>query len=242
MRDLIRAELISLRTLRSTWAVLAFLVLAGVGIVIGDFSEAGAQNLDTFGELRENLVRDAGLLGAVAMALFAATRVGGEYRYGTIAQRVLGAPRRRRLVAAKLAVFGVLGSALGALTGVLAVPAAEAMASSKGMTFNPGAGDVLTIVAEVAAGVGLFAVIGAAVAFITRSQPVAILVLLGAFVAEEIVMGIAGSVGQYLPYQLLNSTLDAGSLAPATGAVALAAVAVAVTAAGVSLLRTRDIT
>src|SRR3954452_22577720 len=127
MRNLIRAELVALRTVRTTWAFLALAVVMGVGIIIGDFSEAGSANLDTFDEMRDALVRDAGLVTALMFAVFGAIRTGAEYRYGTIAQRAAAAPRRWPMLAAKVGTYGVLAAATGVLVTAIGIPVSKAM-------------------------------------------------------------------------------------------------------------------
>ena len=92
MTALIRSELLALRTLRSTWAVPAVLIALVVVIVTASLADAGSPGLTTPAELREILVATAGILCAVGMALFAATRAAGEYRHNTITHRLLASP------------------------------------------------------------------------------------------------------------------------------------------------------
>src|SRR5215207_9747166 len=110
MRNLITAELTQLRTLRSTYAVLALALLLAVGLTIGDFAEAGSEGLATFDEMRDAVIRDAGLVVAMVLALFGASRVGAEYRHDTIAHRAMASPRRNRMMAAKLATYGTIAA------------------------------------------------------------------------------------------------------------------------------------
>ena len=241
MRNLIRAELVALRTVRTTWAFLALAVVMGVGIVVGDFSESGKATLDSFDEMRDALVRDAGLVTAIMFAVFGAIRTGAEYRYGTIAQRAAAAPRRWQLFAAKAGTYGALAAVTGVVVTLIGIPAAKAMASAKDTTFALDLGAVPGILGQVAAGAALFAALGIAVAFITRSQAAAVLVVVGSFVVEQILAGV-GSIGSYLPYGLLDATFGmADRLAPGVGAAGLAAVTVVAAAAAAALLRQRDV-
>jgi hypothetical protein len=241
MRNLIRAELLQLRTLRSTWGALALVLALGVGITIGDFSEAGGENLDTFSEMRDALIRDVGLVAALVFAMLAALRVGGEYRHDTMAQRVMAAPRRGRIVVAKLAVYAVVAAVTSAAVAAVAAPVAKAVASSRDVTFALSGSDIATVAAQVSAGAALFAMIGVAVAFITRSQPVAVMIVYGGYIVEQILAGLVGDVAQYLPFALLNSTLGMGELSPAPAVLALAGVTAGVIATGTTLLARRDV-
>ena len=86
MTALIRSEALRLRTLRSTWAVLATVLAVGVAIAGGGMADAGGKDMTTPGQLREPVMVGVGLLAAVILAGFAAIHAGGEYRYQTITQ------------------------------------------------------------------------------------------------------------------------------------------------------------
>ena len=114
MTALIRSQVVQLRTLRSTYVVGATLV-ALVGLITAvTMGEAGSPDLRTESQLREPLVASAGIMIAVVMAIFAATRVAGEYRHATIAQRVLAAPQLPRLVVGAIAVHATLAAVVTA--------------------------------------------------------------------------------------------------------------------------------
>jgi hypothetical protein len=115
MTALIRSELLALRTLRSTWAVPAVLIALVAVIVTASFADAGSPGLTTPAQLREILVATAGILCAVGMALFAATRAAGEYRHNTITHRLLASPRRTPRLTATLLVYGALGVMMASL-------------------------------------------------------------------------------------------------------------------------------
>ena len=241
MRNLIRAELVGLRTLRTTWAFLALVVVMTVGITIGDFSEAGKSGMDSFDEMRDALVRDVGLVAAVMFAVFGAIRTGAEYRFGTIAQRAAAAPRRWQMLAAKASVYGAMAAVMTAVTAAIAIPVAKAMASGKDVAFDLAASSVPGLVGQVAAGAALFATLGVAVAYITRSQAAAVLVVVGSVMVEQLLAGV-GSFGNYLPYNLLDSTLGIGDrLSPAPAAMALTAVTAVIVAGATSLVQRRDV-
>ena len=163
----------------------------------------------------------------MAFALFAAARTGGEYRHGTIGQRVLAAPRRARLVVAKCVTYGGL-AAITARTVAAMVPVADAVASNKGVTLGFSLSDIASVTGQAVAGSMLFAILGVAVGFITRNPTSAILVVLGTFLGEQIFVDLLGPVGRYMPYELLDSLLDVGSMSPLTGGLALTALTAAI--------------
>ena len=134
MTALVHAQLVGLRTLRSTYLV-AGILIAVVAIVTGvTMHEAGSADLRTESDLRDPIVAAAGIMGAIIMAVFAATRVAGEYRHDTIAQRVLAAPRRARLVVASLVVHGAFAAVVTGAAFLVGAALAGPMLAGKDLT------------------------------------------------------------------------------------------------------------
>ncbi len=229
MMTMLYADVVRLRTLRSGYAVLFILVALVAGITGASLSDAGTEGMSTATQLREPLTASAGILVAVALALFAAMRVGGEYRYGTIGQRLLATPRRARLLMATLSLHGLLGLFVGALTlGIgLAVGLPMLAAEDRSMDMTP------QIVAAVLFAVVAFSLIGVCCGVIFRSQSAAVMVIVGTFVAEKVVGMFIGDAAAYLPYGLLTPLLR---LEGATISQGAAATALAVTTAGLIAL------
>ena len=241
MTALIRSELLAVRTLRTTW-ILPVALLALVGLIVGaSMGDAGKPGTITPDQLREPLAITAGIMSAVFVAVFAVIRVGGEYRYETISQRFL-AGSRARVVAAKLLTFGGLGAVLAALSIGLGLAIAAPMIASKDLTLDYSSGDVVQLVASVLLGAVLFAGLGVAIAFICRSQPVALLVVIGLFPAEKVAGIVLDENASYMPYGALQSLLDQGNAPPAVGAAVLAATTIACCAVALVLVRRRDVT
>ena len=104
MITLIRSELDQLRSLSTTW-LLPLGLLGLVALITGaSTADVGKPGGMTPSELREPLVAPAGIMSAVAIAVFAAIRVGGDYRYETINLRFL-ASARSRVVFARFATY-----------------------------------------------------------------------------------------------------------------------------------------
>jgi ABC-type transport system involved in multi-copper enzyme maturation permease subunit len=240
MTTVLRADLVRLATLRSSYAVTFLLVCVVAGITAASLSEAGGPDMSSATRLREPLSASVGILVAVALALFAAMRVAGEYRYGTIDLRLLASPSRTRLLAAVLAAHGLLGLVVGAAglaVGLaIAVPILESKGLSMGMTPQIGASILLAVVA--------FSVIGVCCAVICRSQPAAVLVIVGMFVVEKLVGLFVGGVAEYLPYGLLTPLLrlEGGTVAPGRAALVLVAITGALVVASSLFFRRRDVT
>ena len=242
MTALIRSELIQLRTLRSTWLV-PLTLLGLVGLITGaSMADVGKPGGITPAQLREPLVAPAGVMSAVAIALLAAIRVGGEYRYETITQRFLVGPRGR-VVAAKVITYMAVGFAIAVAAIGLGLAIAGPTISGRGLTLDYDAAGVLGLFASVALGAVLFGALGAGIAFITRSQTAALLIVIGLFPIEKVAGLLVGDNAAYMPYGLLQSLIDQGGTAsPALGGTLLALTAASVVVVAWRLSAVRDVT
>ena len=240
MITILRADLVRLGTLRSGYAVPLVVVAMVVGITAASLSEAGTAGMSTATQLREPLTASAGILVAVASALFAAMRVGGEYRYGTMTQRLLATPRRTSLLAATLGVHGLLGLVVGAaalgLGLAVGLPMLAAEDLSMGMTPQIAAAVLFAVVA--------FSLIGVCCGVIFRSQSAAVLVLVGAFFVEKVAGIFIGDAVAYLPYGLLTPLLrlEGATISQGPAAAALAVTTAVLVALAAFLFARRDVT
>jgi ABC-type transport system involved in multi-copper enzyme maturation permease subunit len=242
MTALIHAQLVQLRTLRSTYVVagsLVALVALITGITMGD---AGSPDLHTESQLREPLVASAGIMVAVVMAIFAATRVAGEYRHATIAQRVLAAPHRPRYVAATLLTHGALAALVTAASFAVGVAIAGPILAPEDLTTGLAGGELVQVGAAVVLAGTTFALLGAAVGFLTRSQAPAVVTVFAVFFAEKLIGPALGPVSDYLPYALLNSLLELdGPLSVGLAALVLTATAAVLCSVAATAAARRDV-
>src|SRR3954452_9651972 len=133
MIALVRSELLKLRTLRSTaWAAagLLLITLLTAGLATG---AAGHTHYRTPAELRESILA-VGYAAVFFLVVLGAIAVAGEYRHGTISQRVLARPARRRVLGAKLAPSGLVGSAAAVVVTAVGSALGQSVESSKGYT------------------------------------------------------------------------------------------------------------
>lgn len=242
MIALVHAQLVGLRTLRSTYLIAGVFIVV-VAIVTGvTMNEAGSADLQTESQLREPFVAAAGIMGAIVMAVFAATRVAGEYRHDTIAQRVLAAPRRARLVVASLLVHGAFAAVVTGIAFAVGAALAGPMLAGKDLSTGLAGGELLRVGAAVVLAGTAFAVLGVGVGFLTRSQAPAVATVFGVFFVEKLLGGWLGDVGGYLPYALLNSLLEfEGPLSVGLAAVVLTASAVALAGVATVVAARRDV-
>ena len=240
MITMLRADLVRLRTLRSHHVVVAVLLgLVGL-ITFGSMSDAGTGGFDSPAEIREPVTASVGILVAVVLALFAATRVAGEYRYGTLGQRLLAAPRRGRLLLATMTTHGVLGLALGAASLGVAAAIAAPMLAGKDLSMELSG----PIVASVLLATVAFSLIGVACGVIFRSQPAAVMVIVGMFVVEKLIGMFIGGAGAYLPYGLLTPLLrlEGATIGAGPAAISLVVITAALTGLAFVLFNRRDVT
>ena len=242
MTHLIHSQLVQLRTLRSSYVVAAVLV-ALVALITGiTMDEAGSPDLHTEKQLREPLVASAGLMVAVVMSLFAATRVAGEYRHGTIVHRALAAPSRPRLVAAALLVHAPLAALISGVAFAGGVAIADPMLHAKDLSTGLAGSELVEVGAAVVLAATAFAAMGVSVGFLTRSPAPAVVTVFATFFAEKLVGPALGDVSGYLPFSLLNSLLELdGPLSVGAAAAALSGIAAGLVGVAMVMAARRDI-
>lgn len=249
MTDLIRAELLKVRTTRAWWYYLGVIVLLTGIAVAGDTGSAEDERRPLL-EFQVGLVESAGIASLIAIIL-GITIVTTEFRHGTITPTVLVEPRRE-LVAAAKAVATALLSLLFALLG-LAVVAAVGIPwlLALDVELHLGESDVAVRAAQQLLLVVLWGLLGVAIGVLVQSQVAALVgTLIWIFLVETLLVGVFGwldieGLSPYLPIQALDPVDGTGgedllSYWPAVG-VSLAWIA-ALGAAGTERLRRRDIT
>lgn len=249
MSQLIRAELLKLRTTRVVYgllgAALVFTALTVVGTIL-TAGRDGAPPIESTEAVRN--VFGAGGTATILTLVLGILIVTGEFRHGTITQTFLVSPVRSRVVGAKLVAALVAGLAFGALSSLLAAVISVPWLAAKDVSVSLLGGDVVAPVLAVVASAALFAVIGVGVGALIRNQVAAIIVaLVWQFVLESLVVALLPSVGRWLPQgaarALAQETLSDGSLlSPGAGGLVLLAYGAAFAVIGTRLLVQRDVT
>lgn len=214
MPPVIRSEFRKLTTLRSPWLLLA----AGPLITAAGISGLVASGGDLHDPALQSKAFSHVGLAAIVTLVFGLLAVAGEYRHGTITDTYLSFPGRRTVIAAKLAVYGLVGAAAGLVSSVTAVVVTAAWWASKGASFQLSTADTWrTLGGGLAANVA-FAAIGVGLGALIRNLVAAVAVAL-AWIA--LVEGIAGQLlgaglARWLPFYASES-LDRANLTTATG-------------------------
>ena len=176
MTDALSYEWLRLRTLRSTWW-LSGLALAATGLLA--LTALGQHDKPLTIEDYGNVITQPGLFfSSIFLSLIATFAMGHEYRYGTIRPTLCAVPRRSHLMAAKLIVVGgwVAGSAilLEAVNYLISWIILGSRLTDQGFAPGPIGRVWLGIVGYITVN----ALVGFALATLTRSMPAAIVTLL----------------------------------------------------------------
>ncbi|SBT63247.1 ABC-type transport system involved in multi-copper enzyme maturation, permease component [Micromonospora sediminicola] len=265
MTPLIRAESRRLLATRMWRGLLLAAVLLGGGLV-GLMALVGPENfdpplpgLDTEVGLRAVL----GILGYTAFVPAAAgtLAVTSEYRHGTAAVTFLFAPRRGRVLAAKLATHAVVGLAYGIVLAGSAAVALFAVTAARGVPLGLPAPTVLALLARIGLAMTVYLLVGVGVGALLRNQVAALAVVVGyLYLGEPVLMMIPGVSALYpvLPGGATAALTDFTYLAdamsdqtggdavhllpPAGGALLLTAYALVAAAVAVIVPMRRDVT
>lgn len=177
----------------------------------------------------------AGLVGAITIT--------AEIRYGTIRPTFLATPRRGSVVAAKLAVSGLVGVGFGLLAEGLMTAAASVAFSARGIGIELTGGDYLQLLAGGAAAAALWAAIGVGVGALARNQVGAVVGLcVWMLLVESTSEGLVSGAAQLLPGGLgLSLAGNIDEVSAGVAALLLVLYAAAAATAGWLATERRDI-
>ncbi|HEX6869860.1 MAG TPA: ABC transporter permease subunit, partial [Micromonosporaceae bacterium] len=165
LTEIIKTEIIKLRTTRTPLVLLAGALLVVVAGVSGLFV-SGADVADPLTVRRA--VAHAGLVSIFSMIL-GILAVAGEYRHKTITDTYLSTPRRGQVVGAKLGVSAVAGALMGVASSVVAVAATAVWLAAKGGSLDLGSAALWSTLAGCVVWNACFAAIGVGVGALARN-------------------------------------------------------------------------
>ena len=236
MRPLVHAEMLKLRTTRSTgWLLLATLATEAL-MVAFSIPKRGAQEvmvpLDDPG-LMAATIGTGLLISQVLVTVFGVMAFTQEYRYGTITSTYLIEPRRPRILLAKLVAATLVSAVVVVATLVLVVPSSIILITSRdgdvtlGVQFWQVMGVGFVVLAASAA-------IGVALGAVVRHQIATVVgVLVWMTAVEHVVIPALPALGRWMPggatlsvlQQSTSNGLDGDLLPPAGGGLVLLAYA-----------------
>jgi len=239
----IRAELLKLRTTRTTIALILAMIALILLFTLLDGLLTHSGGLASRQDQRQ-LLSVSSFTGVFA-ALAGVLLVTSEYRYGTIRPTILFNPARSRVLAAKAVAGALAGLAFGILGEAIGWAAGYATLDGRGITVVLSSGDILLLTLGGLAGAALWGAIGAGLGAIIHNQIGAIIALLAwGLVVDDLLFGLAPSVGRFTPTRASDALLGLRAdhlLSPGAGAITLIAWAGALMVVGIALSARQDI-
>ena len=251
-RDLVAAEWIKLRSLRSTYLMLvaAAVIALAIGALVCNLDASQAAQLAP-GQHTVDPLADSFVGFAIAQLIFAALGVltmTGEYSSGLIRSTFAAIPARRAVLAAKAAVISVTALAVGLGTALAAFLAGQAILSGQHLGISlghPGAARAI-----IAAGLFLPAVAltGLALGVLIRNAAGALAVMAAVlFVVPEFLNGTSHwvtDIGNALPANAIRRLVSLHPLPHAPSmtecVIAIIAYPIVTLAAAAIVLHRRD--
>jgi ABC-type transport system involved in multi-copper enzyme maturation permease subunit len=253
MRDVIASEWLKLRSVRSTYALLGALVLLLAGAWAVDTAMVAAWDAAPPAEKATfdtaNMAVVVVPLAQFLLAILAALVMTSEYRTGSIGLTLTAVPDRRRLLAAKAVLTGLVTAVAGGVVVLASTLLSLQAAGARPAPLKPftSAADALAFGLSMEASLLVAALVGLGLGAVIRSSA-------GAVAAVTGLLFIAPVAAAYLPDPwnrrmsgvLLGTLADqlaghAGALlAPAAAAALLCLYLVAALGAGALVLTRRD--
>jgi ABC-2 type transport system permease protein len=247
MKNLIRAELLKLRSTRVFWGYLAAaLAFVPVNIALSMTTGNDAASLTSSEGLRG--VFSAASAGGLLVLLIGITMTAGEFRHNTATPTFLITPDRRRVIAAKLAAGGVVGVLVAAVASLVTLAVALPWLATRDIDVSLLSADVGAPLLGALIATGLAAAVGIGLGALMPNQTLAItVVIVWTSIVESLLVGFLPEVGRWLPTgaaSALGGTVTAeGGLLPFWGAaLVLAGYGLALAGVGTRVITRREIT
>jgi ABC-2 type transport system permease protein len=219
MTRLMRSEWTKVRTLRSNWWTLGAMVVASIGLAAlishGDgsgFSSLSAADKATWDPTNESLAGT--LFGQLAIGVFGALAITGEFASGTIRSSVAAVPRRTPLLAAKAAVYGGIALAIGELISLTSFFVGQQIIANYAPHASLGQPGVLRAVLLAGVYLALICLLALGIGSLLRhtagaiTAVVAILLVIPGIVAA-LPSSIQNSFGKFLPVHIGGDSMAA---------------------------------
>ena len=238
----LQAEWVKLRSTRTAaFLLLATLLLVALAISVHVLAPAAA-NLGKRNHQLE-VLEVSTRLGILFAAVAGAMAITAEFHFGTIRPTFLVSPQRSLVVAAKLAVSGAVGFAIGAFAEGLGTGVAIVGLELRGIPLGVGAGDYVRLIAGGALGATLWSMIGLGVGALLRNQVPTLVGLCAWVLLVENVVALSPATSRFLPGAstlALAGESGAGFLPVAGSAVVLLSYTVSLVGAGWLAVIRRD--
>src|SRR3984885_11939956 len=193
-----RAELLKIRSTRTTIGLLVGMV--ALILLFTLLTGLLTHPPGLMGKENQRELLSLGSLAGVFAALAGILLVTSEYRYGTIRPTVLFNPARSQVLTAKFVAGALAGIAFGVLGEAIGWAIGYAVLDGRGITIVLSSGDILLLTLGGLAGAALWGAIGAGLGAIIHNQVGAVITLLAwGLVVDNLLFGLAPSVGRFMP-------------------------------------------
>jgi len=173
MPALVRAELLALRTIRTTWALLAGAVLLTAALAVNPVLAAGRDGAPSIGTAGALLaVLGAPGLGRLVAMILGVLAMTAEVRHRTLTATFLRSTRRTRVLVAKGAAVVLLAAAVAVVDLAVALAVGLTTGAVQPALLNA---DILLRVLGLLLAYPLYGLIGVAAGALIGYQPVAVL-------------------------------------------------------------------
>jgi len=213
-RTVARMEWRKLRTIRSTWYILAVFAAAMIGLAMLVLKNENYAQLSAAGRASFDPAYDAFLglvLGQLLLGVLGVLAITTEFSSGMIQATFAAAPRRPLVLGAKAAVLGAVTLAAGEITAFAAFFAGQAMLKAPAPHATLGQPGVLRAVAMAGAYPALIALISLGIGAIIRHTAGAICALVGMVFVLPLLFSLSNSLRdtaqKFLPDTMRNSLI-----------------------------------
>lgn len=239
----LRSELVKLRSTRTNLGlligmiglVLLIVIITGVAVTPSELSK----------DEHQRAMFALGLAGGFIAALIGVMSICSEFRHGTIRPTFVFTPRRGRVLLAKVLASTALGALFGLLTEALAIGTGMVIIWARGAELVLSTHELSLVVFGSIAVTALMAALGVGLGAVIRNQVLTVIGLVVWFmVVENIVVGVAPSVGRFFPLAAGDALtgINADQLLTAPqGAAVLTGYVVAFFLAGLAITKRRDV-
>lgn len=210
MIGLVQSELLKMRTTRLLfWLWLLVVALEVLVIAL----HVGQDSLESLAEPRQQRdVVSIAAISALISLILGVVASAGEFAHGSIAQTLIVAPVRERVVAAKIAAASVAGALLGLASCAFAWGFGALLLQARSVPIHLLSGTSLRIVLGTTLAAALTGAFGIGFGAFLRRQTAAIVIALVWLLVGEPLLGVAGSgVQSYGPGHIVASVVEAGN-------------------------------